>query len=61
MSNYADEANTEDAAAAAEEDFAPAGSPDPGPEADSDVNPVSGPEGDVTDEGMETPIAPSGS
>jgi hypothetical protein len=65
MSNYADEANTEDQDTAAEEEFAPAGYPTPGSDpapgstADS-ANPDDRPAGDVTEEGMETPMAPSG-
>jgi hypothetical protein len=59
MSNYADEANTEDEATAVEDEFAPAGVPTPGPDV-NEVNPETGPEGDLPEEGMETPIAPSG-
>ena len=58
MSNYADEANTEDNETAVEDDFAPAGVPIPGDDP-NEVNPVTGPDGDVVDDGMETPIAPS--
>lgn len=58
MSNYADETNTEDDATAVEDDFAPAGMPTPGDDP-NEVNPVTGPEGDITEEGMETPIAPT--
>ena len=56
MSNYADESNQD--ATFAEDEFAPAGVPTPGPDA-NEVNPETGPDGDVTDEGMETPIAPT--
>jgi hypothetical protein len=58
MSNYADETNTQDDATAVEDDFAPAGVPTPGEDV-NEVNPQAGPDGDVTEEGMETPIAPS--
>lgn len=56
MSNYADETNQD--ATFAEDEFAPAGVPTPGPDA-NEVNPETGPDGDVTEEGMETPIAPT--
>ena len=59
MSNYADEANTQDDDAAVQDEFAPAGVPEPGTDP-NEVNPVTGPDGDVGEEGMETPIAPSG-
>jgi hypothetical protein len=58
MSDYADETNTQDEATAVEDDFAPAGVPLPGADV-NEVNPETGPEGDITEEGMETPIAPS--
>ena len=42
MSNYADEANTEDDATAVAGGLRSGRMPDPGTEADSDVNPVTG-------------------
>jgi hypothetical protein len=43
---------------AVEDDFAPAGVPTPGEDV-NEVNPQAGPDGDITEEGMVTPIAPS--
>ena len=60
MSNYADEANTQDDATAVRGRLRSGGRrPTRAPIA-NEVNPVTGPDGDVGEEGMETPIAPSG-
>ena len=58
MSNYADETNTQDDAYRRRGRLRTRGCADPGDDP-NEVNPDTGPDGDVSEEGMETPIAPS--